>query len=80
MFADREDLLLSPREYAVLELLCANRDRWVSAEEVFRNVWNASSNGDVHAVHNHISTLRAKLAPHGVTIESKRGYGYRITW
>ena len=75
-----EDLLLSPREYAVLELLCVNRDRWVSAEEVFRNVWNAEPNGDVHAVHNHVSALRAKLAPHGVRIELKRGTGYRIEW
>lgn len=78
--AEGEDLLLSPREYAVLELLCANRDHWLSAEEIFRTVWDADPNGNVHAVHNHVSALRAKLEPHGARIESKRGIGYRIEW
>ena len=80
VFADGEDLLLSPHEYAVLELLCANRGRWVSSEEVFREVWNVDPSGDLHVVHNHISTLRHKLAPHGVKIETKRGQGYRVSW
>lgn len=80
VFIDHEDLLLSPREYAILGLLCANRNRWLSAEEVFRSVWNTDPNGDLHVVHNHISALRTKLAPHGVRIESKRGQGYRIEW
>lgn len=77
---DGEDLLLSPREYVLLELLCANQDRWISADEIYRSAWNAEPNGDAHAVHNHISTLRTKLAPHGVRIESKRSFGYRVTW
>lgn len=79
-YLDGTDLLLSPREYAILEFLCANRERWLSADEVFRSVWNSDPNGDVHVVHNHISSLRAKLSRYGVNIDSKRGRGYRIEW
>lgn len=80
VFADGKDLLLSPREYAVLELLCEAQGRWLTAEELFRGAWNTDPIGDVHVVHNHVSSLRRKLAEHGVTIESHRGMGYRLTW
>ncbi|MCH3942272.1 MAG: response regulator transcription factor [Atopobiaceae bacterium] len=80
VFVGGHDLLLSPHEYAVLELLCGVRGSWLTAEELFRGAWNADPNGDVHAVHNHISSLRRKLAPYGVAIESRRGQGYRVTW
>ena len=80
VFADGQDLLLSPHEYVVLGLLCQAQDCWLSADEIYREAWNANPNGDVHVVHNHVSSLRRKLAPHGVVIESRRGQGYRATW
>jgi len=78
VFANGADLGLTPREYALLELLCANRDRWLSPEELYRAVWNAEPNGDVRPVHNHVYYLRKKLQPCGVAIESRRDAGYRV--
>ncbi len=80
VFADGRNLCLTPREYAVLELLCANEDRYLSPEEIYRTSWNADSNGDVRSVHNHIYCLRSKLKPYAIEIESRRDLGYRIKW
>jgi DNA-binding response OmpR family regulator len=78
VFAQGADLHLTPREYAVLELLCMNKERWLTPEEIYRTVWNTEPNGDVSAVHNHIYCLRTKLRPCGIEILSKRDLGYRI--
>jgi len=80
VYAGGRDLGLTPREYAVLELLCANADRWLTPQEIYCAGWNAAPNGDVRPVHNHIYCLRGKLSPYGVTILSKRDFGYRIQW
>lgn len=78
VLADGCDLGLTPREYAVLELLCANKNRYLTPEEIYRTVWNAEPNGDVRAVHNHIYCLRTKLKPFDIEIDSKRDLGYMI--
>jgi DNA-binding response OmpR family regulator len=77
-FAQGTDLHLTPREYAILELLCANQEHWLSPEEIYRTVWNTEPNGDVSSVHNHIYCLRTKLRPFKIEIVSKRDVGYRI--
>ena len=46
-FCDGEDLVLKPKEYAVLELLDQNRDFYLSAEEIYSAVWNAEGGDDL---------------------------------
>lgn len=77
-FYDGRDLMLKPKEYAVLELLDQNRDCYLSAEEIYSAVWNADGGDDLSTVHNHIYSLRKKLAGAGLSIELKRGRGYRL--
>jgi DNA-binding response OmpR family regulator len=75
-----EDLMLPPREYAILYLLCRDEGNFFTPEEIYRTVWNAGPGQDVRTVHSRIYSLRAKLFPYGITIESQRGLGYRILW
>lgn len=77
-FCDGEDLMLKPKEYAVLELLEQNCDFYLSAEEIYSAVWNAEGGDDLGTVHNHIYSLRKKLSGKGFIIELKRGRGYRL--
>lgn len=77
-FCDGKDLMLKPKEYAVLELLDQNRDYYLSAEEIYSAVWNAEGGDDLSTVHNHIYSLRKKLSGRGFLIELKRGRGYRL--
>lgn len=77
-FYDGKDLMLKPKEYAVLELLNKNRDYYLSAEEIYSAVWNIDGGDDLSTVHNHIYSLRKKLTGIGFSIELKRGRGYRL--
>lgn len=77
-FYDGKDLMLKPKEYAVLELLNKNRDYYLSAEEIYSAVWNIDGGDDLSTVHNHIYSLRKKLTGTGFSIELKRGRGYRL--
>jgi DNA-binding response OmpR family regulator len=72
------DLELKPREYSVLEFLCREPGTFFSAEEIYREVWNADPSGSLSPVHNHIYGIRRKLKDSGVKIEFIRSRGYRI--
>lgn len=77
-FYNGKDLMLKPKEYAVLELLNKNRDYYLSAEEIYSAVWNIDGSDDLSTVHNHIYSLRKKLTGTGYSIELKRGRGYQL--
>lgn len=78
VFYNGKDLMLKPKEYAVLELLNQNRDFYLSAEEIYSAVWNVNGGDGVSTVHNHIYSLRKKLTDTEFSIELKRGRGYRL--
>lgn len=77
-FYGGEDLQLKPKEFAVLELLGKNTDSYLGAEEIYSAVWNSDTGEDMGTVHNQIYSLRKKLSKTGVSIELKRGRGYRL--
>ncbi len=75
-----EPLLLTPREFAVLEYLMLCRDRWISQEELMEHIWETDANPFSNAVRMHISSLRKKLRERlGCDpIQTKVGQGYRL--
>ena len=75
-------LALTPKEFSILWVLCSNRGRVVSAEELFREVWGdkyfTNSNNTVMV---HIRHLREKMhdnAEHPKYIKTVWGVGYKI--
>ena len=71
---DRE-LDLSPREFAVLEVLMGARGAVVSAEELLERAWDETANPFTNAVKMTISRLRAKLGePQVIYTVPHRGY------
>jgi len=68
---------LSPKEFAVLELLLGARGAVVSQEEIFESVWDESLDPFSQAVKTTISRLRAKLGEPPL-IETVARSGYRI--
>lgn len=69
------DLLLNPKEFAIINLLCCNPGKYLNAELILEKVWNTKE-GTVQPVYNCLSSLRDKLQDTDVTIEFKRGRGY----
>ena len=68
---------LSPKEYAVLELLLGAEGRLLSTEEILEHAWDDATDPFTNAVRMTVSRLRAKLGDPPV-IETISPGGYRI--
>jgi DNA-binding response OmpR family regulator len=78
-FWDGKDLLLTPKEYAVLEYLARNRNRYVTAKELYEKVWGMDAAAGERTARVHVRDIRKKLGRNAaVDIESKWGNGYRF--
>jgi len=70
-----QPLVLTPKEFGILELLLASRGRAVSAEELLERVWDEAADPFTNAVKITISRLRGKLGdPPIIETVAKRGY------
>ncbi|WP_443217522.1 VanR-ABDEGLN family response regulator transcription factor [Sporolactobacillus sp. CQH2019] len=79
---NEKKLSLTPTEFSILWVLCSNRGRVVSSEELFHEVWGdkyfTNSNNTVMV---HIRHLREKMhdsAEHSKYIKTVWGIGYKI--
>jgi DNA-binding response OmpR family regulator len=70
-------IALSPKEFAVLELLLGSQGAVVSTEEILERAWDDATDPFTNAVRMTISRLRAKLGDPPV-IETVTPIGYRI--
>jgi DNA-binding response OmpR family regulator len=77
--ASRDGLLLSlsPKEFAVLEVLLRAEGTVVSAEELLEKAWDENADPFTNAVRVAMMTLRRKLGD-PPAIETVAGAGYRI--
>lgn len=66
---------LTGKEFAIIEYLILNTDRFVSQEELIEHVWNEENDPFSGSIRVHISNLRQKL---GNIIETKKGLGYKM--
>ena len=77
-----KDLVLSPKEYQILAVLCRNRNRFTTAEELYSEIWGMSAQEDVRTVKVHISGLRRKLrqtvGDSVLELVSQKERGYRL--
>ncbi len=71
-------LALTPKEYALLELLARRRGQVLSRAAIFEHLYASHSEASDKVIEVLMSTLRAKLAGAGAgeLIETRRGFGY----
>lgn len=76
-----QDVQLTPKEYALLELMLRERGRLLSRTQIFDRLYNSQSDVSDKVVEVILSTLRGKLARAGAPdlIETRRGFGYVIS-
>src|SRR5882757_1186929 len=74
------EILLTPREYGLLEFLMRHRGDIVTKTEILESVWDPAFDGDPNVVEVYVRYLRLKLdAPFDRhAIETVRGMGYRL--
>lgn len=73
---------LTPKEFALLLYMVQNKDRIVSVEQIYQNVWNLPSNRDTRLLWTHFSKIRNKLEKFGENpfdITAVKGKGYIFT-
>jgi DNA-binding response OmpR family regulator len=76
-FRGQRRLVLTPKEFALLECLLAADGRVISAEELLGRVWDEAADPFTSTVKTTIGRLRGKLGEPPV-IETVRERGYRI--
>ncbi len=74
---DGRFLQLSPKEFAVLDVLMRAEGVVVSAEQLLEKAWDEHADPFTNAVRVTMMTLRRKLGPPGL-IETVPGVGYRL--
>jgi DNA-binding response OmpR family regulator len=73
-------LTLTPKEYALLELLVRRKGHVLGRAVIFEQLYESDSRASDTVIEVLMSTLRAKLARAGLPdlIETRRGFGYVI--
>ncbi|WP_212823376.1 response regulator transcription factor [Catellatospora sp. TT07R-123] len=76
----QDQIVLTPREFALLEFLMRHRGDVVSKRAILDNVWDMNFIGDDNIVEVYVRYLRKKIdQPYGrAAIETVRGAGYRL--
>jgi Transcriptional regulatory protein, C terminal len=69
---------LTPLEFALLQHLRQREGRTVSRPELLREVWGTEFTGGSNVVDAVVRSLRHKLGPAAIVVETVRGSGYRL--
>jgi DNA-binding response OmpR family regulator len=74
------ELILTVKEFAILEYLMRNAGRIVSQEELLEHVWDEQANLFTHTIKVHIKNIRKKLnaVGGGSLISTIRDRGYQL--
>lgn len=74
-----EPISLTRREFSLLEILLANRERVVPKQKLFERMFSfGDEEVNVNAVELYVGRLRKKLAASRVSIKTLRGLGYQL--
>lgn len=76
-----ESLVLTAKEFALLELLARNLDRIVPRTEIVAHVWDDNHDPFTNAVEVYMNRLRGKIdrEPWAPLLHTKRGAGYMLS-
>lgn len=75
---DGEDVVLTLKEFEMLERLIRNQHIVLTRDKLLEEIWGYDFDGETRTVDVHIRTLRQKLGSAGELIETVRGVGYRM--
>ena len=74
---DEVDMMLSQKEYSILQLLVQNTDKILSAESIYEKVWGQEMIEE-NSLKVAVAKLRKKLAESEYTVTASRGEGYYL--
>ncbi len=78
---DGRDVHLPLKQFELLKLLMANKNRVMAREELLENIWDISGNTETGSLDVHVRWLREKIEDdpnRPVRVRTVRGIGYRF--
>lgn len=81
VFINEEEKILTTKEFDLLSFLASHPDRVYTKDELFREIWDMESFGDIATVTVHIKKIREKIEEDAAKpqyIETIWGKGYRF--
>lgn len=78
VYVDDQSIVLTPKEWELLNYLILNKGIALSREQILASVWGYDYFGDERTVDTHIKCLRAKLGDAGKYIKTIRKHGYKM--
>ena len=78
---NREEVILSPKEFQILALLAQNPNTVFSNEQIYQSLWHSDSLGDYRTIMVHISNIRKKIEgdpKNPILIQTVKGVGYKF--
>ena len=73
-----KEVVLTLKEYMVLEYLMRNQSRVITRDDLYNHAWDYADNSFSNTVNVHIKNLREKLHDDGTFIQTIRGVGYKL--
>lgn len=78
VFIKEEKVVLTYKEFELLQLFLAHPGKVYTRDILYNEIWGADYIGESRTVDMHIRTLRQKLGEYGEIIETIRNVGYRM--
>ncbi len=78
VYIDGDEVILTPKEYDLLLILCENQRKVFSRENLLELVWKFEYIGDSRTVDMHVQRLRKKLGKYNFFIKTVFGIGYKF--
>lgn len=77
LLLDGQRVMLTYKEFELLNLFLSHQGMAFTRDQLFELVWKSDYLGDSRTLDMHIRTLRQKLGEYGHSIETVRNVGYR---
>ncbi|MBR5903569.1 MAG: response regulator transcription factor, partial [Clostridia bacterium] len=78
VFAGKNEVMLTPKEFALLKCLMQNKNIVLSREQLLVKCWGYDYEGEDRAVDTHIRRLREKLGKYSDCIKTVIKAGYKM--
>ena len=78
VYADDEEAVLAPIEFAILKLLMESKGEVVSRDNLIIRIWGYDFDGNDRVIDNHIKKLRKALGPSSSQIKTVFKKGYKL--
>lgn len=80
VWIDNKELVLTHKEYLLIELLTKNNNRLLSREQILDSIWGYDYYGEARAVDTYVKKIRKKLGIYSCYIQTvfKVGYLFKV--